>query len=356
MNVRNRLTSPFAWLGRVVRVPGEERRSLVQTTKAAAAAVIAWIVATSVLELPQPFLAPYAAVFLVQATVYRSVRGWAQQVGAVTGGVLLAAGAVQLIPSVTVALGLVVFAGLLIGSWRGFGDSGVWVGITGMLLISYGNATEPVLLADRLLETALGAAIGVVLNAVVLPPLHGERLETVTSRLASAIGDVLEETAALVRGGEPPEAADLLHERLRDVRSLVAEAEEAIGWTREGRYLNHRRRRETREEPLAKLVSLWPPLAQLIDAVSEAAQSEQPFRHPGEYARGVVGDLLEALAEVARSGDPDKLDHSRGLVEEIDHLLVTPTDEVTTSIGLGAMALPARRLVQRLDHPDSSVT
>ncbi|MFD5251018.1 aromatic acid exporter family protein [Amycolatopsis sp. NPDC058340] len=337
--------TPFAWVARAFRVPGEERRSLVQTAKATAAAVIAWIVATAVLRLPQPFLAPYAAVFLVQATVYRSLRGWAQQVGAVSVGVLLAAGAGQLIPSVTVALGLVIFIGLLIGSWRGFGESGVWVGITGMLLISYGNATEPVLLVDRLLETALGAAIGAVLNAVILPPLHGERLRAATSRLASAIADVLDRTAELVRGGE---AADGLDDRMEDVRSLVAEAEDAIGWTREGRYLNLRGRRETREEPLANLVSLWHPLAQLIDAVSEAARSGQPFRHPGEHARGVVGDLLEALAEVARSGDPGKLDRCRDLVGEIDHLLVTPTDEVATSIGLGAMALPARRLVQRL--------
>ncbi|MEV6908706.1 aromatic acid exporter family protein [Amycolatopsis sp. NPDC051071] len=342
-------TSLFAWIGRVVRVPGEERRNLVQITKAAVAAVIAWIVATSVLRLPQPFLAPYAAVFLVQATVYRSLRGWVQQVGAVTVGVLLAAGAGQVIPSVTVALGLVIFVGLLIGSWRGFGDSGVWVGITGMLLISYGNATEPVLLADRLLETALGAAIGAVLNAVVLPPLHGERLRTATSRLASAIGDVLDETAALARGGGPPEAADRLRDRLNDVRSLATEAEDAIGWTREGRYLNLRRRRETREEPLVDLVSLWPLLAQLIDAVSAAVQSEQPFGQPGEYAHRVVGELLEALAEVTRSGDPEKLDRCRKLVEEVDQLLVTPRDEAATSIGLGAMALPARRLVQRLD-------
>ncbi|MGK4591885.1 FUSC family protein [Amycolatopsis sp. w19] len=337
--------TPFGWVARAFRVPGEERRSLVQTAKATAAAVIAWIVATAVLRLPQPFLAPYAAVFLVQATVYRSLRGWAQQVGAVSVGVLLAAGAGQVIPSVTVALGLVIFIGLLIGSWRGFGDSGVWVGITGMLLISYGNATEPVLLADRLLETALGAGIGAVLNAVILPPLHGERLRAATSRLASAIAYVLDKTAELVRGGE---TTDGLDDRMEDVRSLVAEAEDAIGWTREGRYLNLRGRRETREEPLANLVSLWHPLAQLIDAVSEAARSEQPFRHPGEHARGVVGDLLEALAEVARSGDPAKLDRCRDLVGEIDHLLVTPTDEVTTSIGLGAMALPARRLVQRL--------
>ncbi|MFJ8915780.1 aromatic acid exporter family protein [Amycolatopsis sp. NPDC102389] len=351
MEFRSRWTAPLAWAARAFRVPGEERRSLIQTAKATAAAVLAWVIATSVLRLPQPFLAPYAAVFLVQATVYRSLRGWAQQVGAVGVGVLLAAGAGQLIPSVTVALGLVIFVGLLIGAWRGFGDSGVWVGITGMLLISYGNATEPILLADRLLETALGAAIGAVLNAVILPPLHGERLRAATSRLASAIADVLDETAALVRDGAPPEATEVLYDRVRDVRSLVAEAEDAIGWTREGRYLNLRGRRETREGSLPNLISLWQPLAQLIDAVSEAARSEQPFRHPGEYARGVVGDLLEALAEVARSGDADKLDGCRKLLDEIDHLLVAPTDEVTSSIGLGAMALPARRLVQRL-HAD----
>ena len=348
MDHRSRWAAPFAWVARAFRVPGEERRSLIQTAKAAVAAMIAWIIATSVLRLPQPFLAPYAAVFLVQATVYRSLRGWAEQVGAVGVGVLLAAGAGQLIPSVTVALGLVIFIGLLIGAWRGFGDSGVWVGITGMLLISYGNATEPILLADRLLETALGAGIGAVLNAVILPPLHGERLRAATSRLASAIADLLDETAALVRTGEPPEATEALYDRVDDVRSLVAEAEDAIGWTREGRYLNLRGRREPGEGSLPNLISLWQPLAQLIDAVSEAARSEEPFRHPGEHARGVVGDLLEALAEVTRSGDADELDRCRELVDEIDHLLLTPTDEVTTSLGLGTMALPARRLVQRL--------
>lgn len=348
MDLRSRWAAPFAWAARAFRVPGEERRSLIQTTKAAAAAMIAWIIATAVLQLPQPFLAPYAAVFLVQATVYRSLRGWAQQVGAVSVGVLLAAGAGQLIPSVTVALGLVIFIGLLIGTWRGFGDSGVWVGITGMLLISYGNATEPILLADRLLETALGAAIGAVLNAVILPPLHGESLRAATSRLASAIADVLDETAALVRDGQSAEATEVLHDRVADVRSLVAEAEDAIGWTREGRYLNLRRRRDTGEESLSNLISLWQPLTQLIDAVSEAAGSEQPFRHPGEHARGVVGDLLEALAEAVRSGDTVKLDRCRELLDEIDELLLTSMDEVTTSIGLGAMALPARRLVRCL--------
>ncbi len=351
IGARDRLTAPFVWAGRVVRVPGEERRHVVQTAKATGAAVSAWLIATSVLGLPQPFLAPYAAVFLVQATVYRSLCGWAQQVGAVGAGVLLAAAAGQFIPSLTVALGAVIFAGLMIGAWRPFGDSGVWVGITGMLLVSYGSATEPVLLADRLLETALGAAIGPLVNAVILPPLHGERLVAATERLATAIGDLLDGTAELVRGDEQAPDADTLLGRVADIRSLAADAEDAIGWTREGRYLNLRRGGDERERPLATLVSLWPPLSQLIHAVHTATASRDPFRHPGQRARETMAELLEALAMAVREsngGSPD-LDHCRELIAEVDHLLLEPTDEVMTSLGLGAMALPARHLVDRLE-------
>ncbi|HEY3468908.1 MAG TPA: hypothetical protein VGL47_27515, partial [Amycolatopsis sp.] len=80
--------TPAGWFARALRVPGSERRSLVQAAKATLAATGAWLLATLVLRLPQPFLAPYAAVFLVDATVYRSLRGWAQQIGAVAAGVL----------------------------------------------------------------------------------------------------------------------------------------------------------------------------------------------------------------------------------------------------------------------------
>src|SRR4051794_30550668 len=145
--------TPVGWFARAVRVPGRERRILVQSAKATLAATAAWLLATLVLRLPQPFLAPYAAVFLVEATVYRSLRGWIQQVGSVATGVLLAALAGQLIPAQAVALAVVVFVGLLAGSWRRFGDSGVWVGVTGMLLVPYGTARDLALMGDRPLET-----------------------------------------------------------------------------------------------------------------------------------------------------------------------------------------------------------
>ncbi|MPY86274.1 MAG: hypothetical protein GEV00_24345, partial [Actinophytocola sp.] len=141
---------------------------VVQAAKAGLAAVAAWLLARHALSLPQPFLAPYAAVFLVESTVYRSVWLSVQQVGAVAIGVALAGLAAVTIPSTSVAIGVVTAIGLVIGRWRGFGSSGIWIGITALFVLTYGTASDPMSLLYRLVEIALGAALGLVVNAVLL--------------------------------------------------------------------------------------------------------------------------------------------------------------------------------------------
>ncbi|MEU4250442.1 aromatic acid exporter family protein [Amycolatopsis sp. NPDC026612] len=352
--------SPIGWCARAVRVPGRERRILVQTAKATFAATAAWLLATLVLRLPQPFLAPYAAVFLVEATVYRSLRGWVQQVGSVASGVVLAAVAGQLIPWQAVALATVVFVGLLAGSWRRFGESGVWVGVTGMLVISYGTAREPVLLGDRLLETALGAAIGVAVNTLIFPPLYGERLAAAAGRLAKVLAGLLESLSDLIRRDEPPADLDGLLSQEHDARSQVQEAEEAVGLTREGRLLNLRRGRPAagarHERPLRTLIGLWPAVSQLIAAVrTTAGRREHPFEYPWSDARDALADLMHHLAgavqAVAVPGEPVDLHECRALLEKLeDRLMTAEEDGVPARLGLGTLTLPARLLVEQLEE------
>lgn len=120
--------------GRAVRGSGVERVVFVQAVKAALAAVLAWLAAAYLFRLPQPFLAPWAAVFIVEATVYRSLRTACQQVAAVVVAVvvavLLAAVIDWWVPWQLLGVAVAVLVGLLIGQWRGFGDSGPWIGIT----------------------------------------------------------------------------------------------------------------------------------------------------------------------------------------------------------------------------------
>ncbi|WP_037357689.1 FUSC family protein [Amycolatopsis orientalis] len=350
--------SPLGWAARAIRVPGSERRTALQAAKATVAAVAAWLLSTQVLRLSQPFLAPYAAVFLVEATVYRSLLGWAQQVGSVTLGVLLAAGVSQLVPEQTATLAIVVFVGLLVGSWRRLGASGVWVGVTGMLLVTYGTARSSELLGDRLLETALGAAIGLAVNVLIFPPLYGERVAAAADRLASALAGLLENTAELVRGDEPPEELDEWLGQISDVRSLARAAEDASVLTREGRFLNLRKRSRhsgvQHERSLRTLGALWPPVEQLVEAVRTTSEGREPFVYPWPRARDAVADLLRELAAAVRDtavpGREVDLERCRSLVSQVEDRLVSSQDGVTATLGLGAMALPVRRLLRQLDQ------
>ena len=348
--------SPVAWLGRAVRVRGSERRTVVQTAKATLAAILAWLLATEVLHLPQPFLAPYAAVFLLDATVYRSLWGWVRQVGAVAAGVVFAGLAGQFVPSTTVALGVVVFAGLLLGSWRRFGDAGVWVGVIGMLVVLYGTATNPMLLGDRLLETAMGAAIGAAVNALILPPLSRNRLGDEAARLADAEASLLDATAELVRRDEPPAEVDGWLGLARDVESQVAVAEAAIGRTREERVLNLRRRRDgnpAHVRPLRTLIGLWQPLAHLVTAVRTSSGQREPFGYPWREDRDALADLLACLADAVRTaghpGSAVDLGPCREQQARLDRALLERPEGPRATLGLGAMAMPARQLLERLE-------
>src|SRR5688572_25065497 len=63
-----------AWRG-----PGRERDLLVQSLKAAAAALLAWLLAQVWLGDPMALMAPWVALVLVQATVYSSLVQGARQ-------------------------------------------------------------------------------------------------------------------------------------------------------------------------------------------------------------------------------------------------------------------------------------
>ncbi|WP_020659535.1 FUSC family protein [Amycolatopsis benzoatilytica] len=349
--------TPLGWAARAIRVPGSERRIVLQAAKATIAAVAAWLLSTQVLGLSQPFLAPYAAVFLVEATVYRSLLGWAQQVGSVAAGVLLAAAVAHLLPEQTATLAVVVFVGLLLGSWRQFGSSGVWVGVTGMLLVTYGTARSSELLGDRLLETALGAAVGLAVNSLLFPPLYGERLAEAAHRLAEAHAGLLEDAAELVRTDEPPADLESWLGRVGDVRSLARAAEDASGLSREGRFLNLRKRSRHAgrqlDRPLRTLVTLWPAVEQLAEAVRTTAEGREPFIYPWPGARDVLADVLRELATAVRlaatPGREPELARCRSLVSQVEDRLVSSQDGVTATLGLGALALPARRLLRQLD-------
>lgn len=205
-----------AWRG-----PGRERDLVVQSLKAAGAAVIAWAVAGVWLDDPMALMAPWVALVLVQATVYSSVRQAGQQFAAICVGALLASAAQAITDDNTGALVLSLPVLMLAANWSRFGRQGIYAATTAVFVLASGTAVSAGAVGHRVGQAALGAVIGVAVNALVLPPIH--------------LRDVRENLAALAR-----EAGDLLHSVAADLRETRWDAQSAADWSRQAAWLERR--------------------------------------------------------------------------------------------------------------------
>ncbi|MFF5992723.1 FUSC family protein [Prauserella flavalba] len=364
MRIRQSLSAPAAWLTRAARYNGPERGAFVQSVKAAIAAVVSWVVAAEVLSLPQPFLAPYTAVFVVEATVYRSVRYAAQQLAAIVGAVVVAGVTNLLIPSTIASIGVATLAGLLIGQWHRLGSAGPWVGITALVIITFGTSASPVLLLDRLLESALGVAVGTFVNAVLFPPVYASGAREAVERLGDRLAELLGGIADGLRRDEVADHARDWGSEAEHVERFVVQAEQAVQWGQESRRLNirtHTSRVKVPDDqyrfPLATLRSLAPYIRQLADALRAMADEELPSRRPGEDERHRFAGLLDALARTVRlRGDPGaseedltkSLEDCRERLDELDEHL-TSDSPIGPAMGLVGMLIPVRRALRELE-------
>ncbi|MFD8521349.1 aromatic acid exporter family protein [Streptomyces capillispiralis] len=217
-----------AWRG-----PGRERDLLVQSLKAAAAALLAWLVARVWLDDPMALMAPWVALVLVQATVYSSLLQAARQFTAICVGALVASGAQAVTGDTTGALALSVPVLVLLSNWPRFGDQGIFAATTAVFTIASGTVSA-VAVGHRLGQAALGAVIGVAVNALVLPPIHLRDVRENLAALAREAGDVLHAVAGDLREGEwdAQTAARWLDASAR-LRDRVDALRSARGWSRE---------------------------------------------------------------------------------------------------------------------------
>jgi hypothetical protein len=280
--------------------------AVVQSVKAAVAAVLAWILADRILGLPQPFLAPYAAVFMIEVTVSRSLRVAGEQLAAVSLGVVLAAVVGALVVSVTVGVGATVLVGLLLGRWHRFGASGVWVAVTALLMVTYGDSDQPGMLGERILEIGLGAVTGVAVNALLLPPLYLTRSERALTGLGSTATALLRDVAREL--SEPGTAEPgRWSEWSAQVRWQLDDALDAVAWTEESARGNLRRSATpaatgTRwRRAVVTLSESWPLCTELVRAARLAVTPHPPFDPLPPAIRDGAAAFVEALADLVEA-------------------------------------------------------
>ena len=225
----DRLRDPVAW------------SDLLQLLKTVVASVAAWVIADSVFGLPQAFLAPWAALLVVHSTVYRTLsRGLQQVVGALLG-VVLAWALGSLISLDALALAVLLAIGLLMGTSRWLADESTAVAATGLIVLTTGFSTQGSVLVDRLFDTGIGIAVGLLVNLVVWPPLRDYAAASAIDALDDEIGALLRDMADGLRGQCTEETITEWADRTREIDERLDEAWALLRQARESSRLNPRR-------------------------------------------------------------------------------------------------------------------
>jgi hypothetical protein len=136
--------------------------------KAAIAAGLAWVAALAADPGSRPYFAPIAVLLVVQPTVYDSLSRAFQRVAGVVVGVAAALAVSHFLAPSAWSIGIIIFAGLLLGWTARLGPQGVvQVPVSALLVFLIGRAT-PGYGGERIVDTLIGAGIAVI--TVLLSP------------------------------------------------------------------------------------------------------------------------------------------------------------------------------------------
>ncbi|MCF3962166.1 aromatic acid exporter family protein [Streptomyces fuscigenes] len=294
---------------RAAEGPGPERDLVVQSLKAAGAALLAWAITGWWWNAPLALVAPWAAVALVQSTVYRSLRSALQQGVVIAVGTVIGSLAAVLTHDVTAALALALPAAVLIGNYARFGTWGAYAPTTALFVVTYGSYTWADLY-QRLVEVVVGSVVGVAVNALVLPPVHLRDLGIAMRRLPRESAELLEAMAGDLRDGHAVQRAEAWHDRARRLSGTVDELRGARTWSLESHRLNPGGRlRRGAALPPAEWDMAWERIVQhlaavtrmLADVAAEAAQEPGPAGAGDRVRR--AERLVAATARVCRADE-----------------------------------------------------
>jgi uncharacterized membrane protein YccC len=326
---------------------------LLQLAKTVVAGVIAWVLADQVFALPQAFLAPWSALLVVHATVYRTFSRGLQQVSTAVLGVLLAWSVGNLLGLSVLAVAVLLTVGLALGALRWFRDESTTVAATALIVLTTGFSRQDQLLVDRLFDTAIGIVVGLLVNLVVWPPLRDYSAARAINRVDAGVGELLTRIAEQLHQGCGPDAAMEWVGRTRELDAGLDEAWALLRQARESSRLNPRR--------AAKGLKQTDGYEQVLrndeQAVAETRSMARTLAHSIEDViewdatfRGRWLGLLEDLGAAIRSPDADRITQVRAELAKLTNDMSTQDLSARHWPEYGALIMNLRNVATSMDR------
>jgi hypothetical protein len=211
---------------------------LVHGVKSLIAALITWGIAAAWIPGGQSYLAVATALLMVNAsTVYRSVTRAVQNVATRVVGLVLAAGAAWLLGSTVGGIAVVVAVIAVVAGTRRHADDRLQVASNAVVALAATQAAPVGGVVFPAIQALTGSVVGIVVNALVLPPLYLDESDAAVRGLAQAMGALLREMGAgLAERQLAEKARSWLHQaralerRLAEAERQVRQADESLRW------------------------------------------------------------------------------------------------------------------------------
>lgn len=357
------------------RVRAGGAAAVLRAARLTVAAVAAYAVAAATVPDPRPVTAALTALLIVQVTLLGTLADTVRRILSVLVGVGVAIAVAGWVGFTWWSLAAIVAVSLLLGQALRLGPHLMEVPISAMLILAAGGAG--VQATDRVSETLMGAAVGVLVNVLAPPRTRTRSAGAAVERFARRIADLLDRVGRTL--AERPAGSDEAREWLRELRTIAGDTagvDQALAEASESRRLNPRAAGST--DPLPDLrsgldalehvaVALRSVLRSIADGAGAATADDETRDDPHRAdQRGAVATLLlelgrcvAAFGTLARAEfvEDDAAADLHAALEAVernrarlaDLLLVDPRESADAWQLHGALLTAVDRLVGELD-------
>jgi uncharacterized membrane protein YccC len=276
------------------------RLPVLQVAKTSVATIAAWLIAGALIPGQLPVFAAIAALLVVQPSVNQSLgKGIERSIGVMLG--VIVASTLSLVFGSTSWMVLVAVLVAMVIAWalKMTPGTGNQVAISAMLTLALGAAT-PNYALDRVLETLIGAAIGIIVNAAIVPPVAIAPARREVALLGGELAATADRLAAALETSQSRAQIEELMIQARLLRPMREAADAAIAAGTESLTLNPRRsaHREELAQLRALLEQLGPIVTQLIGMTRAFADHYDASLHDEPTVRAIAEQLHRVAHDI----------------------------------------------------------
>ena len=335
-------------------VPARLKPTLLTVARLTSAAVVAYLITRLFTRGAIDLTGALTALLVVQASAYSTLKMGVVRVGAVLSGVLIATGLSTWSGLTWWSLGAAIATSLLVAKVLRLGEQALEAPISAMLILGVTN--QDVASEIRVLNTLIGAGVGVAFNLLYPPAMPTSQAARSLLRVADAAARPLDDAGeAMVAGPVSRMQVQSWLDRVRSASRRVTEATESVALLKDSRRLNPRALGTADVAPVLDtgldnlehcLLSIR---ALFVVLRSEVPAQEHPDDPYGEELRAAFAVVLHDAADCLRAFGGLVVAEAEGREAETEQALADSLDILRETQAILAELI----MVDAADNPSS---